>query len=132
MMTAQEAKSLGGIARQVRALLTGIDKLPDAFDEVEGLEVRLATAKREQLTVEADVAAVRAAFAKLDGDYQRLQTRYSQLATEYRDKEQTLDATLSTKREKLAEIERLIPETEERLAAITKDWHLKTGTPSPH
>ena len=130
MITAAEAKSLGGISRQVRALLTGIDKLPEAFDEVEALEIRLATAKREQLTVVADIAALRATFAKLDGDYQRLQQKYGQLEGEYRAKEQTIDAALSAKREKLAVIEQLIPETEARLAGITKDWHLKTGQPA--
>ena len=130
MITAAEAKSLGGISRQVRALLTGIDKLPEAFDEVEALEIRLATAKREQLTVVADIAALRATFAKLDGDYQRLQQKYGQLEGEYRAKAQTIDAALSAKREKLAVIEQLIPETEARLAGITKDWHLKTGQPA--
>lgn len=130
MITAAEAKSLGGISRQVRALLTGIDKLPEAFDEVEALEIRLATAKREQLTVVADIAALRATFAKLDGDYQRLQQKFGQLEGEYRTKEQTLEATLSATREKLAVIEELIPQTEARLASITKDWHLKTGQPA--
>jgi predicted nucleic acid-binding Zn-ribbon protein len=130
MITAAEAKSLGGISRQVRALLTGIDKLPEAFDEVEALDIRLATAKREQLTVVADIAALRATFAKLDGDYQRLQQKYGQLEGEYRTKEQNLEATLSATREKLAVIEQLIPETEARLASITKDWHLKTGQPA--
>jgi predicted nucleic acid-binding Zn-ribbon protein len=130
MLTVQEAKSLGNISRQIRGLLSGIDRLPEAFDEVEALEIRLATAKREQLTVVADIAALRATFAKLDGDYQRLQQKFGQLEGEYRAKEQVLEATLAGKREKLAVIEQLIPETEARLANITKDWHLKTGQPA--
>ena len=47
MITAAEGKSLGGISRQVRALLTGIEKLPEAFDEVEALEIRLARASAD-------------------------------------------------------------------------------------
>lgn len=130
MLTAAEAKSLGGIARQVRALLTGIDKLPDAFDQVEGLEVRLATAKREKLTVEADVAAMRAVFVKLDLDYQSLQKQYGQLDQEYRVKQRQLESTLNTVQTELAAAQQLKHDTEEQLASITAKWHLKMGQAS--
>ena len=129
MITAAEAKSLGGISRQVRALLTGIEKLPEAFDEVEALEVRLATAKREQLTVVADIAALRATFAKLDGDYQTLQKRYTQLDGEYRTKEQQIEDSLSTARAELAATQQLKRDTEAQLAELTAKWSLKTGQP---
>ena len=132
MMTAQEAKSLGGIARQVRALLAGIDKLPDAFDEVEGLEARLATAKRDTRTVEADAVTVRAALTKLDQDYQRLQAQYGQLDQEYRSKQQALDSTLTATRAEVAAAQQLKHDTEAQLAKITADWHLKTGQAAPH
>ena len=132
MLTAAEAKSLGGIARQVRALLTGIDKLPDAFEAIEGAEVQLATVKKEQLRVEADVAATRATFAKLDADMQRLQVRYAQLDQEYHAKQQALEARLSTTRAELTAAQALKRETEEQLATITAKWHLKTGQAAAH
>lgn len=113
MLSAAEARSLGGIARQVRALLTGIDKLPEAFDEAERLDVRLATAKREQLQVEADIAASRAAFAKLDGDFQTLQRQYAELDAEYRTKQQALETTLRTTRAEVAAAQTLKQDTEE-------------------
>lgn len=129
MLTTAEAKSLGGIARQVRALLAGIDKLPDAFEQVEGLEVQLATAKKEKLAVESDLAALKASLAKLGEDYQRLQSRYAQLDADYRAKKESLEATLSTTLADLATAQQLKQDTEAQLAKITADWHLKTGHP---
>jgi chromosome segregation ATPase len=119
MITAAEAKQLGGVARQVRALLLGIDKLPEAFDEVEGLEVRLATAKRELRDVDAQMTASKLAAAKLDSDYRDLQVRYGQLDAEYRDKQAQLEASLSTLLAEVAAAQDLKRETEQQLAAIS-------------
>jgi hypothetical protein len=113
MLTSAEAKSLGGIARQVRALLVGIDKLPEAFEQVEGLEVSLATAKKEKQLVESDTAALRATFAKLDADYRQLQTLYAGLDGTYRAKKEQLELTLSTVLGDLAEAQQLKQEAEE-------------------
>lgn len=51
-ITAVEARACGNLARQVRGLLTGIDRLSDAFDEAEKIDARVAAAKREQAMVE--------------------------------------------------------------------------------
>ena len=127
MMTAAEARSLGGIARQVRGLLNGIDQLPEAFEEVERMEGRRDAATREHRAVEADVAALRTAFTKLDQDYQSLQTQYGRLDQEHRAKQAQLDASLSTVRTELAAAQKLKHETEEQLAAITAKWNLAHG-----
>lgn len=132
MLTAAEAKSLGGIARQVRALLVGIDKLPEAFDEIGRLETRLAEAQQEHRKAEADVVASRATFLKLDADVQRLQAQYAQLDQEYRAKKQALDATLTTTQAEIAAAQALKQETEEQLASITAKWQLKTGQAAAH
>ena len=118
MMTAAEAKSLGGIARQVRALLNGIDKLPEAFDEVEGLEGRRDAAKREHRAVEADITASRAALSTLDADYQVLQKQYEQLDQQYRDKKQTLEGSLNTVRGDLDAANQLKQELDDALALL--------------
>lgn len=118
MLTAAEAKSLGGITRQIRGLLQGIDQLPEAFEQVEGLEVSLATAKKEKQIVESDTAALKTTFAKLDGDYQRLQTQYASLDEEYRDKRQQLEDSLVGLRADLAAGQLLRQETEDQLAAL--------------
>ena len=127
MMTAAEAKSLGGIARQVRALLNGIDKLPEAFDEVEGLEGRRDAAKREHRAVEADITASRAAVASLDQDYEVLRQQYATLDSEHRSKKDQLEATLSTTRAELAAMENLKRETEAHLAAFAAKWNVTHG-----
>ena len=118
MMTTTEAKSLGGIARQVRALLNGIDKLPEAIDEVEGLEGRRDAAKREHRALESDIATLRAVFDTLDADYRALQKQYGQLDQEYRDKKQTLEASLNTVRGDLDAANQLKQELDDALALL--------------
>ena len=117
-LTAQEARSLSGIARQVRALLAGIDKLPEAFSEVEAMEVRIAEAKQEKLTVEADIAALRADFTKLDGEYRSLQQRYDGLRDEYKAKREELEASCCTLQADVEAAKQLKQETENHLAAL--------------
>jgi chromosome segregation ATPase len=118
MLTSAEAKSLGGIARQVRALLVGIDKLPDAFDQVEGLEVQLAAAKKEKLAVEADTAALKATLTQLNEDYRRLQAQYAGLNAEYRTRKDRLESGLSTLLTDVAEAEQRKLEIEAQLASL--------------
>jgi chromosome segregation ATPase len=126
-ITAAEARQCAGLARQIRGLLAGIDNLGDAFDDAERLEGRIAAAKKEKLAVEADIAASRAAFNKLDGDFQKLQASYSQLDAKHREEKARLDSTLSATRAELAAAQQLKHDTEEQLATITAKWHLKTG-----
>lgn len=120
MITAAEAKQLGGLARQVRGLLLGIDKLPDAFNEAEGLEVRLATAKQELRDVDSQIAASKLGASQLDKDYQELQTRYGQLDADYRQKEADLKSSLSTLLAAVAAAQQLKEETEQQLTAISE------------
>ena len=127
MMSAAEAKTLGTIAQQVRGLLTGIDRLPEAFAEVEGLEVRVAVARKEHARVEADITALKTAYTTLDGDYQMLQASYRQLDAKHREEKARLDATLTAVLAKVAAAQQLKHDTEEQLATITAKWHLKTG-----
>ena len=49
-ITAVEARACGNLARQVRGLLTGIDRLSDAFDEAEKIDARVAAAYAASVT----------------------------------------------------------------------------------
>ncbi len=99
-MTAAEARQLGGIARQIRGLLTGIEKLPEAFDEVEALDLRVDVAKRELRS------------------YEELAAKYANLDREYSQKRAELEASLEILRAEMAAAQRLKEEIEEKLTAL--------------
>jgi chromosome segregation ATPase len=118
MLTTADAKALGGIARQIRGLLHGIDQLPEAFEQVEGFEVRLSEAKKAKLAIDADVAALRASFTKLDEDYTNLRQQYARLDTDHASRKRELEASLSTLLADVAAAQQLKQEAEDHLNSL--------------
>ena len=105
-------------------------KLTEVLAAAIAADVALEPVTQQKAALESDVAALRASFAKLDGDFQMLQRRHARLDEEHQAKHHALDASLSTARADLAAVEQLKRDTEVQLAELTTKWHLKMGQAS--
>ena len=93
-------------------------KLTELLTACVAAEATERTLTQRHASLESDVATSRAALSTLDADYQVLQKQYGQLDQQYRDKKQTLEASLNTVRGDLDAANQLKQELDDALALL--------------
>ena len=105
-LTAAEARSLGAIARQMRALFVGVDKLPEAFEAAENLEARVTAAHEQLRDVEASTARAKAELADAEAQTRQARKKQEDAVAAWKTEERKL-ASLVAKRGAIETVEQL-------------------------
>jgi chromosome segregation ATPase len=118
-MTSADIKQLGSIAKQIRGILTGIDKLPEACDELERRERACDQREAQQEQLQTSIERLTAEDASAQQSLARIQQTLANWKA-------TLHEQERRKAERMEELDAQIAAKEQTLAALHADLdHLR-------